>query len=240
MEGPVNPLVERDDARVLEVRGRSYERGFLRRERVDWRLQDRTHRQARLVRALIVEENHERRRRRDVVRARGRRPGSRRGERSEEQSQRDDRKTAHDLSHPPFQFRAAISYRRHIDLPQPLRPIRTRTSFAATASPSRTRTSRTAPERGAGISFCIFIASRTTRGAPRRTVSPTFASTFTIRPGMGGRTSTAIASAPPRASSGSQVTRTSRGPPSIRTPPPKSSRMRRPPTSAVALVPSTA
>src|SRR3990170_3361459 len=46
------------------------------------------------------------------------------------------------------------------------------------------------PATGAGISFCIFIASRMTSGAWRDTLSPAWTATFTIRPGISGRTST--------------------------------------------------
>ncbi len=54
----------------------------------------------------------------------------------------------------------------------------------STAWPGETRTLVTVPPRSAWISFCIFIASSTTRPWPAVTLAPGSTSTLTTRPGM--------------------------------------------------------
>src|SRR2546427_2782541 len=61
---------------------------------------------------------------------------------------------------------------------------------AVIVSPPATATSRTTPSPGAGISFCIFIASKITSVWPRWTRVPAPTATRTTRPGIDERTST--------------------------------------------------
>src|SRR3989454_2220182 len=71
---------------------------------------------------------------------------------------------------------------------------------AVIVSPSATATWRTTPSPGAGISFCIFIASKITSVWPRRTRVPAATATRTTRPGIDDRTSTTAPSPTARAS----------------------------------------
>src|SRR5436309_7355306 len=64
------------------------------------------------------------------------------------------------------------------------------TRSAVIVSPSATATRRTTPSPGAGISFCIFIASKITSVWPRWTRVPAPTATRTTRPGIDERTST--------------------------------------------------
>src|SRR3989449_5915051 len=61
---------------------------------------------------------------------------------------------------------------------------------AVIVSPSATATWRTTPSPGAGISFCIFIASKISSVWPRWTRVPAATATRTTRPGIDERTST--------------------------------------------------
>jgi hypothetical protein len=56
-------------------------------------------------------------------------------------------------------------------------------------SPSLTRTSRTIPSAGLGISFCLYIASRTATACPRFTAATAVTGSLTTCPGMGDRIS---------------------------------------------------
>src|SRR6266571_7092022 len=73
------------------------------------------------------------------------------------------------------------------------RSITATTRSAGIVSPSVALRRRTTPSCGAGISFCIFIASRTRRVCPRFTWAPGAIRTRTTRPGIEDRTSIAVA-----------------------------------------------